>query len=378
MTARATRSGTWRIVVGSSTTSNWRSGARRLGALDRLGDDRVEAQLLDRVRAPSAPRLSSSTSSTSWVSSSSSAMIAAWRPARSSGGSRPLSRKIWMLLRSAAIGVRSSCDASAIRWRCEATDCSSASSVRLKLDARRASSSVSPSSKRSEPSRAGHRLGAVDEAPDRRQRCAADERAHRQREQDAGDDHRAERVQQLVQDVVDLGQRPCDLDRDREDLGGVGGRWGRRHRVDAQVLTVDRLVEERVPTAVDLATATACLVAGRPLPPPTCATTVPSGVHDLEVAPGLRRTDRRRAAAGRRARGRRGRPWLPEPPFGGPPPIRRKLLGRAGDQRAVDLAAQVRAHARVDDRCQDQHDGGDTDRHGAGDPAAQAHPSRST
>ena len=45
-----------------------------------------------------------------------------------------------MLLRSAAIGVRNSCDASAIRCRWAWIDRSSASSVRLKLVARRRSS----------------------------------------------------------------------------------------------------------------------------------------------------------------------------------------------------------------------------------------------
>ena len=45
-----------------------------------------------------------------------------------------------MFLRSAAIGVRSSCDASATRWRCASIERSSASSVWLKLAASRRSS----------------------------------------------------------------------------------------------------------------------------------------------------------------------------------------------------------------------------------------------
>ena len=57
-----------------------------------------------------------------------------------------------MLARRLAIGVRSSWLASATRWRCASTDCSSASSVALKLRPRRASSSSPSTSSRCERS----------------------------------------------------------------------------------------------------------------------------------------------------------------------------------------------------------------------------------
>ena len=62
-------------------------------------------------------------------------MMSARRLARSSSGRRSASSSTWMLARRLAIGVRSSWLASATRWRCASADCSSASSVALKLRA---------------------------------------------------------------------------------------------------------------------------------------------------------------------------------------------------------------------------------------------------
>ena len=172
MTARATRSGTLadhrRLEV---EPSNCEVRSAALRALDRVSETIVSSSTaLDASLGAAAPRPSSTTSSTSWR------QLVELGDDRGPGGRRapraagaPPSRKIWMLLRSAAIGVRSSCEASATRWRCEVTERSSASSVRLKLDARRASSSV-----RSPPGARGWSSALVtasvrcDEAADRR------------------------------------------------------------------------------------------------------------------------------------------------------------------------------------------------------------------
>ena len=98
-----------------------------------------------------APRASSTTSPTSAVSSSSSSSRSRTRRVRSSGG-RPFARaSTCTFVRRLESGVRSSCEASATSCRWEATELSSASSVVLKLRARRPSSS-SPSTTRRWPS----------------------------------------------------------------------------------------------------------------------------------------------------------------------------------------------------------------------------------
>ncbi len=91
-------------------------------------------------------------SPTSAVSSSSSETMSARRSARSCGASRSASPSTWMLARRLAIGVRSSWLASATRFDCAEAERSSASSVRLKLRARRVSSSRPVSSSRCERS----------------------------------------------------------------------------------------------------------------------------------------------------------------------------------------------------------------------------------
>ena len=68
--------------------------------------------------------------------------MSARRFARSVSGSRSECSSVWMFARRLAIGVRSSWLASATRWRWASTERSSASSVALKVRARRPSSSV--------------------------------------------------------------------------------------------------------------------------------------------------------------------------------------------------------------------------------------------
>ena len=93
------------------------------------------------------------------------------------------------MLRSAAIGVRSSCEASAIRWRWASTERSSASSVWLKLAARRRSSAAPVSSiRRGLVELSGHVLGTAEEALDRRQRRAGYQDAQQERQYDPAPD----------------------------------------------------------------------------------------------------------------------------------------------------------------------------------------------
>ena len=183
-----------------------------LGALDQLAHDLVDAHVVDDVARLGAPRASSTTSPTSAVSSSSSAMMSARRLARSSSGSRSASSSTWMLARRLAIGVRSSWLASATRWRCASTECSSASSVALKLRARRASSSSPSTSSRCERSgfggqRLGRRVKRETGASAARATMPPSTAATRMPPPPT-----ASRISSSWRsDAVDLGQRPRDL-----------------------------------------------------------------------------------------------------------------------------------------------------------------------
>ena len=65
----------------------------------------------------STPRARSTTSPTSAVNASSSSMMSLRRLSRSACGRRSASSSVWMFARRLAIGVRSSCEASATRLR---------------------------------------------------------------------------------------------------------------------------------------------------------------------------------------------------------------------------------------------------------------------
>ena len=119
-----------------------------------------------------------------------------------------------MLLRSAAIGVRSSCEASAMSWRWDWIERSSASRVWLKLAASRRSSSAPVSSRRRGRSSA---LVTCSVWAEKRSIGASAARAMTVPkmigEQDPGADQQAVGEQQPVQDRVHRGERQCDLDR---------------------------------------------------------------------------------------------------------------------------------------------------------------------
>ena len=151
VTARSTCSGEAVTRVGSSFCVKRTAGARRRALCRALSTIWSSATSSAMAGVP-APRASSTTSATSAVRLSSSSMMSARRPSLSSGDSRSACSSVWMFARSVAIGVRSSCEASATRWRCACTDRSSASSVALKLRARRASSSRPCTSSRCEGS----------------------------------------------------------------------------------------------------------------------------------------------------------------------------------------------------------------------------------
>ena len=94
-----------------------------------------------------------------------------------------------MFERSAAIGVRSSCEASAIRWRWASTERSSAVSVWLKLDGEAADldrALLIQAPRLLE--RACDLLDLAGEATDRRQRRARDNRADQPGKQHAAGD----------------------------------------------------------------------------------------------------------------------------------------------------------------------------------------------
>ncbi len=141
-------------------------------------------------------------------------MMSARSAARSCAGSRSASSSVWTFARRLAIGVRSSWLASATIWRCDSTACSSASSVVLKLCASRASSSRPTTSIRWVMS------GAPAIASVRRVKRATGSSAARATSAPSSaasaiprgaDQH--QREQDVVEHVVDLGERAGDLDR---------------------------------------------------------------------------------------------------------------------------------------------------------------------
>ena len=139
-------------------------------------------------------------------------MMSARRLSRSSSGSRSASCSTWMFARRLAIGVRSSWLASATRWRCASAERSSASSVALKLRARRASSSWPSISRRCE--RSGLAVSASVRRVKRETgasaaRATTKPSAGRDEDADAADGEQDD--EQLAQRAVDLGQRPRDL-----------------------------------------------------------------------------------------------------------------------------------------------------------------------
>ena len=101
-----------------------RAGSAGWGARRRARSSACET-IWSRRTSPSSPlgfepRASSTTSPTSAVSSSSSSIMSARSAARSSGESSDSSRISCRFARIEAIGVRSSCEASATRLRCDA------------------------------------------------------------------------------------------------------------------------------------------------------------------------------------------------------------------------------------------------------------------
>ena len=146
------RSGSPLTTVGSRSVRNTAPSPARRSARSTSWRTIWSMRTSSTTSLGFAPRASSTTSPTSAVSSSSSAMMSARRLARSSSGRRSASCSTWMLARRLEIGVRSSWLASATRWRWASADCSSASSVALKLRASRASSSCPSTSRRCERS----------------------------------------------------------------------------------------------------------------------------------------------------------------------------------------------------------------------------------
>ena len=93
-----------------------------------------------------------------------------------------------MLVRRLASGVRSSCEASATSWRCASSELSSAFSIRLKLRASAASSSLPVASIRRLRSRVRRDLlGGATQPLDRGDRGPGHEIAERARQRDPAD-----------------------------------------------------------------------------------------------------------------------------------------------------------------------------------------------
>ena len=125
-----------------------------------------------------------------------------------------------MFVRRLVTGVRSSCEASATSWRCAWTEassalieCSSASSIALKLVARRPISSSPVSSIR--PLRSWVQrdvLGRLGEALQRQHGGAGDQPSEQRRERDPADVEQREDQAQAAEQAVDFGQRLGVLD----------------------------------------------------------------------------------------------------------------------------------------------------------------------
>ncbi len=124
-----------------------------------------------------------------------------------------------MLVRRLVMGVRSSCEASATSWRWACTEASSApierssaSSIALKLAARRPSSSSPEGSMRPLRSlRDGDVLGGFGEALERLYGGAGDEAPEQRGERDAADDEQREDQAQAAEQAVDFGERLGEL-----------------------------------------------------------------------------------------------------------------------------------------------------------------------
>ena len=163
------------------------------------------------------------------------------------GGVHVLRRccRISMFVRRLVTGVRSSCEASATSWRCACTEASSAlierssaSSIALKLRARRPISSSPAGSMR--PLRSCVQrdvLGRLREALERQHGGAGDEPPEQRRERDAAEVQQREDQAQAAEQAVDFGQRLGEL-----HGAAVAERLGEHAQVDA----VDvRVAEER-------------------------------------------------------------------------------------------------------------------------------------
>ena len=118
-----------------------------------------------------------------------------------------------MFVRRLVSGVRSSCEASATSCRCARVDSSSAASIVLKLVASRLELvlpvCVDPLG---EVARLGDRLGRLGQAPHRGERGARDEEPERRGDRDAAGRDQEQEERDPVERVVDLAQRPRDLD----------------------------------------------------------------------------------------------------------------------------------------------------------------------
>ena len=140
-TARATRSGSPRTIVGRSRANVTLSPARR-SARSHVASTMRSRRTSSTASSGCTPRASSTMSAISAVSSSSSATMSARSCSWSSSGSRSACSSVWMFARRLEIGVRSSWLASSTRCRCASTELSSAASAPLKLRASRPSSSL--------------------------------------------------------------------------------------------------------------------------------------------------------------------------------------------------------------------------------------------
>ena len=318
-------------------------------------------------------------SPTSAVSSSSSPITSARRASRSASGRRSSSRISCRLARIDAIGVRSSWEASATSWRCARTERSSASSVRLKVRASRASSSAPSTCEALVLDPLGmsrDRLGLAREPGDRRQRGAGDHDPQQGGQQDPGRGDRDQQRQLAGQRMVDVGQRQRHRERAAAADSGhqhADVRAGDRHVGDVVALAAARDALDRRGCG-DLR----ALAAG----------------HERPAAGVEQRVDARCGAERRPAEAIEPQATVAgaRPLVGGGPwrcalgarsrrlravrPVDRRRGQRV--QRAVELPAQLRAGARVGQHGNGDHRYRDRDSRRQRDPQAQAHPVAST
>ena len=246
-----------------------------------------------------------------------------------------------MLVRTLVSGVRSSCEASATSWRCARVDSSSAASIVLKLAASRLSSSSPLTSIRCERSCVSVTCSAVSvsvvtgasaaRATTRPRPAAIDDAAGSDQEQEEPD---------LLERLVRLGERPCDLHRCPRSVC---------EREDSEVDAVDVERRSRMLALSSLATASTSSETGNSMSCRSGDEHASVGLDELDVAASLPNSGRT-ARNDSPPRSREDAEWLPRD-------LRGPLL-----ERFVDRCPQLLARHDVDEhRCKD-----DAQRYGYG------------